>query len=81
MKRSLHKCSLTLRHIGHTHRRTRRGVGGGGRPRAWKFWEQTLFSGQALVAKILNDKKYFNTGKNFQGNRVFQGKLIKNPER
>ena len=49
-------------------------------PRAGKFSGQTLFSGQALIAKILNDKIYFNTGEKFQGNSVFQGKLLKNPE-
>ena len=42
-------------------------------PRSWKISGQTLFSGQALIAKILNDKKYFNTGEKFQGNSVFQG--------
>jgi len=35
---------------------------------------------QALIAKILNDKKYFNTGEKCQGNSVFQGKLLKIPE-
>ena len=50
--------------------------------RAWKISEKTLFSGQAQVAKILNDKKYFNTGENLQGNSVFQGKrkFLKTPE-
>jgi len=48
----------------YTHRRTRRGSGG-------------RFLGQALIAKILNDKNYFNTGEKLQGNSVFQGKLLK----
>jgi len=58
------------------------GVQGGRRPphRAWKISGQTLFSGQALIAKILNDKNYYNTGENFQGNSVSQGKLLKNAE-
>ena len=59
------------------------GGGRGGRaaaPRAWKISGQTLFSGQALIAKILNDKEYFNTGKKFQGNSVFQGKLLEHHE-
>jgi len=61
------------------------GVRGGGSegaaaPRAWKISRQTLFSGQALIAKILNDKKYFSTGEKCQDNSVFQGKLLKIPE-
>jgi len=44
------------------HRRTRRGVGEGGRPLAGKISGQTLFfSASASCSKILHGEKNFNT--------------------
>jgi len=48
---------------------------GGGRHPGLKNSGKTLFTGEAEVAeKILKDKKYFNTVKNFRANSVLQGK-------
>jgi len=46
------------------------------------FRANPVFRASARCSKILNDKKYFNTGKNFRAICVFQGKrkLFKNPE-
>jgi len=62
---------------------------GGGRPLVFKiFRANSVFRASASCSKILNDKKYFTTVKNFRAtlffraNSVFQGKrkLLKNPE-
>jgi len=50
--------------------RTRRG--GGGSPPGLKNSGQTLFSGQAQVAKNPEDKKYFNTVKKFRATLFFR---------
>jgi len=49
------------------HRRTRRGVGEGGRPPGLKiFRENSVFRASASCSKILNVKSIFNTVKNFR---------------
>ena len=64
------------------HRRTRRGVGRGGRPpRLEKFQGKLCFQGKRQLLDIRNVKSIFNTVKIFR-ETVFQGKrkLIKIPE-
>jgi len=48
-----------------------------------KFRASYVFRASTIFSKIPNDKRYFNTGKNFRAHSVFQGKhrLVKNPER
>jgi len=45
-------------------------VGGG----VLKKRTNSVFKASASCSKFLNDKKYFNTVKNFKANSVFQGK-------
>jgi len=61
--------------------RTRRGAG---RQPPWleKFGANFVFRTSASSSKILKDKKYFNTVKDFRANSVFQSKrkLLNSPE-
>jgi len=66
---------------------TSSGVRGGGAgvsaaPRLEKFRANSVFRASSSCSKILKDKKYLNTVKNFRANSCFQGKhkLLKNPE-
>jgi len=51
--------------------RPRRGAAA---PLAWKIQGKLCFQGKLKLFKILKDKKYFDTVKNFRANSVFQGK-------
>ena len=59
------------------HRRTRRGIGGGGRPPGLKhFRANSVFSASTICSKILNDKIYFNTVKNFWATLFFRASAV-----
>jgi len=56
----------------YSHRRTRRGVGEGGRPQGLKnFRANSVFRARASCSKILNDEKYFNTVKKSRATLFF----------
>ena len=65
------------------HRRTRRVVGGGGRPPGLENFQGKLcFQGKRKMLKNPECNTYIQYSEKFQGNSVFQGKrkLLKNPE-
>jgi len=50
------------------------GRGGAAAPPAWKIQGKLCFQGKRNLLKILKDKQYFHTVKNFRANSVFQDK-------
>ena len=68
-----HLRTILIRFNNYNHRRTRRGVGGGGCPPGLKiFRANSVFRASASCSKILNDNKYFNTVKNSRATLFFR---------